>query len=355
MLLKVGELAARSGLTVRTLHHFDEIGLLTPATRSEAGYRLYSREDVARLHGIQALRHLGLPLKEIGAMLAGDGHELPAIVARQIRSLDHEIAHATELRSRLALMMESYSSGTKPEMADWLASLQMMATYARYFSVDEIKRILGNWHRVEAEWPALDAEVRQMMATGVPATDLTVQPLAHRWMGLIHHWLDGDFELMERWGLMYKTEPAARKDQGPDLAVVRYVEQATALRMACWQVHFTLAEMRRFRRVPLDEWRALVAAAQGLIAARGAPSAPAARALYASADALLHRAMGMEPALHRKLVHAIATEPVLRAGMVLGPEVLAFLRDVKEVLASEARAVGVECRAPLANGGLTLP
>lgn len=71
MLLKVGELARHSGLTVRTLHHFDEIGLPRPSARSEAGYRLYSRDDVARLHGIQALRHLGLPLKEIGAMLAG--------------------------------------------------------------------------------------------------------------------------------------------------------------------------------------------------------------------------------------------------------------------------------------------
>ena len=93
MLLKVGELARRSGLTVRALHHFDDIGLLKPSGRSEAGYRLYNQDDAARLHGIQALRHLGLPLKEIGAMLAGDGRAMPMIVARQIRALDHEIAH----------------------------------------------------------------------------------------------------------------------------------------------------------------------------------------------------------------------------------------------------------------------
>ena len=56
MLLKVGELAKRSGLTVRALHHYDSIGLLHPSGRSESGYRLYSRDDVARLHGIQTLR-----------------------------------------------------------------------------------------------------------------------------------------------------------------------------------------------------------------------------------------------------------------------------------------------------------
>ena len=48
MLLKVGELAKRSGLTVRTLHHYDAIGLLTPSARADNGYRLYNREDVAR-------------------------------------------------------------------------------------------------------------------------------------------------------------------------------------------------------------------------------------------------------------------------------------------------------------------
>jgi DNA-binding transcriptional MerR regulator len=329
MLLKVGELAKRSGLTVRTLHHFDEIGLLQPSARSEAGYRLYSGDDVARLHGIQALRHLGLPLKEIGTMLAGDGRALPMIVARQIRTLDHEIAQATELRARLALMMARFSAGAQPEMADWLASLEMMATYARYFSTDEIKRILGNWQRVEAEWPALEAEVRQMMASGVPATDLAVQPLAHRWMGLIHHWLDGDFGLIERWGAMYKTEPAARKNEGPDLSVVRYVEQATELRMARWQAYFTLADMSRFRWVPLSEWREVDAELQALMAQRTPPDEPAAQAACARADALVGRTVGNDPELLRKLAAAMAADPVLRAGAKLGPEAMAYLKAVR--------------------------
>jgi DNA-binding transcriptional MerR regulator len=62
MLSKAGELAKRSGLTVRTLHHYDAIGLLTASARAENGYRLYDRDDVARLHQIQALRRFGLAL-----------------------------------------------------------------------------------------------------------------------------------------------------------------------------------------------------------------------------------------------------------------------------------------------------
>jgi len=50
MLLKISELARRTGLTVRTLHHYDAIGLLRPSARSSAGYRLYDRSDIKRLH-----------------------------------------------------------------------------------------------------------------------------------------------------------------------------------------------------------------------------------------------------------------------------------------------------------------
>lgn len=336
MLLKVGELASRSGLTVRALHHFDEIGLLKASARSGGGYRLYSRDDVARLHGIQARRHLGLPLKEIGAMLAGDGSALPMILARQMRGLDHEIARASELRERLALMLERFSEGAQPEMADWLLSLEMMSTYARYFSANEIKRILGNWHRVEAEWPALEAELRRMMDCGVAATDLAVQPLAHRWMSLIHHWLDGDFSLIERWGTMYKAEPAAREKEGPDLAVVRYVEQATDLRMARWRAHFTLDDLSRFRWVPLTEWRALELQIQTLIDQRAAADGPAAQAACDATDILVSRAVGDDPVLLKRLSTALAAEPVLRAGVPLGAESLNFLQAVRAARATHA-------------------
>ena len=60
MMLKVGELARRAGLTVRTLHHYDSIGLLKPSGRSDAGYRLYNRDDVARPPHVHAPRPLGI-------------------------------------------------------------------------------------------------------------------------------------------------------------------------------------------------------------------------------------------------------------------------------------------------------
>src|SRR5437016_6712558 len=63
--LKVGELAKRTGLTIRTLHHYDEIGLLKPSLRTEADHRLYTASDVARLQQVVSLRQLGFSLEEI--------------------------------------------------------------------------------------------------------------------------------------------------------------------------------------------------------------------------------------------------------------------------------------------------
>ncbi len=63
--LKVGELAKRTGLTVRTLHHYDEIGLLKPSLKTESGHRLYTGRDVARLQQVLSLRQLGFSLEQV--------------------------------------------------------------------------------------------------------------------------------------------------------------------------------------------------------------------------------------------------------------------------------------------------
>ena len=63
--LKVGDLARRTGLTVRALHHYDEIGLLKPSLHTAAGHRLYATADVARLQQVLSLRQLGFSLEQV--------------------------------------------------------------------------------------------------------------------------------------------------------------------------------------------------------------------------------------------------------------------------------------------------
>ena len=105
----VGELAQQAGVSVRTLHHYDQIGLLSP-TRSAAGHRRYTEPDVARLTQVVALRSLGLSLGEIRRCL-DSGEALVATLTRQLRDLDLRVAQTTALRDRLATVVARLQSG----------------------------------------------------------------------------------------------------------------------------------------------------------------------------------------------------------------------------------------------------
>jgi phosphoribosylaminoimidazole-succinocarboxamide synthase len=105
----VGELAHQAGVSVRTLRHYDQIGLLRP-TRSSAGHRRYTAGDVARLTQVVALRSVGLSLGEIRRCL-DSGEALSATLTRQLRDLDLHIAQTTALRDRVASVVAQIQSG----------------------------------------------------------------------------------------------------------------------------------------------------------------------------------------------------------------------------------------------------
>jgi DNA-binding transcriptional MerR regulator len=106
--LKVSELARRTGLTVRTLHHYDEIGLLKPSLRTEAGYRLYTAADVARLQQVLSLRQLGLSLEEVRDCLDQPGFALLEVVRLHIARLREQIELQRKLCERLETLAEHF-------------------------------------------------------------------------------------------------------------------------------------------------------------------------------------------------------------------------------------------------------
>jgi DNA-binding transcriptional MerR regulator len=327
LLLKVGELAARTGLTVRTLHHYDAIGLLKPSARSEAGYRLYNQADVARLHAVQALRHLGLSLAEVGDMLNRGGEGLSDTMARQVRALDHEIARATELRARLQLLQERLTTGSEPDMADWLHTLSLMATYAKYFSAAELKRILDNRKAQAAIWERLIADVRVAMAQQLPPDSPAVQSLALRWMNLTLEMMGDDFQLIERWGTMYNAEPVGQFKNGPGPDVVSYINAAIGLRMAAMLRHMTLAELHTLRTAPQAAIDQLSRDAIALRSARTDLTSPAARDLTERWERLMLGVCGDQPALLRKMLVAYTVEPLLNGTTVFAPEALGWIKQ----------------------------
>src|SRR6201988_5280420 len=89
--LKVGELAQRTGLTIRTLHHYDEIGLLKPSLHTDAGHRLYTAADVARLQQVLSLRQLGFGLEEIRDCLDRPGFSPLEVIGMHVARLREQI------------------------------------------------------------------------------------------------------------------------------------------------------------------------------------------------------------------------------------------------------------------------
>jgi MerR family transcriptional regulator, thiopeptide resistance regulator len=124
---RVGELAAATGLTVRTLHYYEEIGLLVASQRSEAGHRSYTDADVERLYRICLLRRLGLPLGEIARALDDPAWSLRAAMTTQLADLDRRVEAETRLRQRVASLVGADGSGTDgPLTQDLLEVLEEM-------------------------------------------------------------------------------------------------------------------------------------------------------------------------------------------------------------------------------------
>lgn len=325
MLLRVGELAKRTGITVRALHHYDRIGLLRPTGRSEGGYRLYGRDDVARLHGIQTLRRMGFGLGDITQLLDSGGVTLSAILAQQIAALDQAMVKTQALRQRLDVMQLILAGGGEPEIDNWLDGLSMMSTFEQYFSAAELKLVLERWKRSKDEWPALLEAIRGAMERGVPADSIELQPLARRWMDVSARWMNGDLATLERWGSMLRKESNLPLPAGMDRPLLEYVNRAVRLRLSVLARYISADDLQRLDKTLDPQWRALGKRATRLMADGVAPHAAPARRLGREWQALLDRMTGHDAGLRARLRAAYDNEPLIRAGMILEEAVMRYL------------------------------
>lgn len=327
MLLRVGELARRTGFTVRALHHYDSIGLLHPTGRSDSGYRLYGRDDIARLHGIQTLRRMGLALADVAQLLDGGAVTLPALLARQIGLLDQQIAQAQALRARLTVMQSILAGGGQPEIDDWLASLSMMNTFEQYFSASELKLVFERWKRCKSEWAPLVQAVREVMERGVPPDSTLLQPLARRWMEVSARWMDGDLALLDRWGSMLQEQPGLPLPSGMDRMLLEYINQAVQLRLAALAKYISADELQQLDKTLEPEWHALGERAERLIGDGAPPHCASARQLASDWQNLVDRLVRHDGALRERLLAAYDNEPLLQAGAVFTPDVRHYVRQ----------------------------
>ena len=332
MRLKIGELAQRTGLTVRALHHYDDIGLLSPSARSAAGYRLYDEHDLARLHRILALRRFGMALADIGTFLTGPDLPLADLVERQIGMLDQQIAQATSLRSRLAYLRGQFEAGRQPDPADWLTTLEQMTMYDKYFTQEELQELplYTRAEQIEGDWQALVAEVNGLMDAGTSPADDRARSLARRWMALVARDTNANPILFAKLNAMQEQEPSVQERTGVTQAVMDFILAASKENHLAVYARYLDADELAFVRANLGkrnaEWPPLLAQVRAAIDAGCAPESPEAQALARHWFDLFRSYAGDNPATQQKIRQALQNEPELKQPGMVDERMIAFIR-----------------------------
>lgn len=238
----VGQVAHEFDLTVRTLHHYDEVGLLTPSERSLAGYRLYTPADLERLATIVVYRRLGFALEDIADLLRGEGDvvdhlrrqrtavmsrldEMRELVAAIDTALEREMNDQPATPSDLKELFgdgfkDEYQQEAQERWGDTDAWKQSRSRTSRYTKAD--------WAQVKAEMDATNEAFVAAMNAGEPPTSEAAMTAAEAHRMHIHtRFYDLDHEFHRNLSDMYVTDPRFTKtyeDIAPGLA--QYVRDA---------------------------------------------------------------------------------------------------------------------------------
>lgn len=332
-MLKIGELALRAGVTVRTLHHYDGLGLLSPSTRSNGGNRLYSEADAARLGRIQVLKQGGHSLEQIKQMLQADSLSPAELISRQLESLAAQQRHIEKLRVRLLRLNQKIGKGTVLLGIDWIDMLEMLALQEEVLSASEIAALLAVEERlddVERDWELLVADVQSAIAAQTPGHSPHAQALAWRWMRLVHLTVAEDAELAFKLTALQRNSRRAQQLNGIHDAMLDWVMVAFVHARAALMVNYlTPAEQQDLTQRQLEhlwQWQPLIAQARehqrnGLEAA-----SPGMQELARQWLGLFRAShYGDDPELERKVRHAYAQEPGLSAYTGLNDSLVHFI------------------------------
>lgn len=219
----VGEVARLARVTVRTLHHYDGIGLLSPSGRTPAGYRRYDDADLTRLQQIRYYRELGFPLEEIATLLDDPGADATAHLRRQHELLTARIRRLQEMVTAVEFAMEA------EKMNIPLTPQERFEVFGEFDPDEYAAEAEERWGGTEAyrestrrtagytkaDWQRINAEVEEwgrrlvaLMASGAPADGPAAMELAEEHRAHISRWFyDCGYEIHTGLADLYLADP----------------------------------------------------------------------------------------------------------------------------------------------------
>ncbi|MEU5210418.1 MerR family transcriptional regulator [Streptomyces sp. NPDC020742] len=221
---KVGQLATASGLTVRTLHYWDTIGLLSPSRRTAGGHREYTEADLGRLYQVLALRDLGLSLETIAVCL-DTGVDPTRLIQHHLTGVEASLAALDTLRQRLLRLASELAAGRAPTAGQLLDALQAIGgtgpdgdeALRRHLDPDQLNVLATRTaaigpaahYLLEVEWPELYRRADRLRTAGTPPTDPKVRKLVARMDELSTLFTGGDAALSAGVRKAWHDAPAA--------------------------------------------------------------------------------------------------------------------------------------------------
>jgi len=146
--------ASATGLTVRALRHYDEIGLVVPSSRSSAGHHRYTESDLRRLHIVVALRSLGLPLADVAGVLDNFLTDPRPLIRRQLRQLEERVAIASRLRRRLYALLGALDEAAEPSVRTIIDVIEEITAMDDRLTSQELDQLTEGRQRMTARLTA---------------------------------------------------------------------------------------------------------------------------------------------------------------------------------------------------------
>ncbi len=214
------EFAALTGVTVRTLHHYDAVGLLKPSGRTRAGYRLYGERDFARLQQIVTLKFIGFSLQQISEMVNQDAFDLAEMLRLQREILTVKRQHLDKAVEAIAQVEGLLTTQGEP---DWQAFTKIIEVInmsnnmdwtKKYYSAEAQQAIEERaklWTpelqaETTAAWNTLFKDIKQAIADGVDPESDRAQALDKRSCDLIAGFTGGNPAIAEGLNKFYADE-----------------------------------------------------------------------------------------------------------------------------------------------------
>ncbi|MFE4194510.1 MerR family transcriptional regulator [Paenarthrobacter sp. NPDC056912] len=190
----IGELAKACGVSVRALHHYDGIGLLSASQRTATGHRRYTEGDLRRLYRIRALQSLGLPLAEVAEALDApdDATTLRNLLQEQLTRVQQQARQVQALQDRLGGLLSLMDVDAMPTPQQFMSTLEMITVLENNFTAEQRVRLAdrrselgaGKIEAAKEQWAALVEEGLAHVAADTPASDPAVQEWVRSWDGI---------------------------------------------------------------------------------------------------------------------------------------------------------------------------